>query len=137
MSLIAGVIVFAVIVYNSVTVNQPIKNDDLSYLLVGIMIVCMLISLVFGRNQLSKINSSEPLLQRIEKYQKALLIRLAPLEAAAFVACVIALNNNNSDYLVSVVVLVVVMLSYFPFNARLINDLTLNESERNEVFSKS
>lgn len=135
--LIAGVIIFAVIVYTGITVNQPIINDDLSYVLAAIMILCMLISLILGRNQLSKMNSSEPVMHRIEKYQTALIIRLAPLEAAAFIACFIAFKNNNSDYLVSVVVLVVMMLSYFPFNNRLINDLKLNENEKNDVFSKA
>ncbi len=88
-SLIAGVIIFTIIVYTGTSTHQPTTKDEMSYILAGVVVLAMLASFFLGRNQIAKIQDSESVTQRIEKYQTALILRLAPLEGAAFLAGVI------------------------------------------------
>lgn len=135
LALIAGVIVFAAIVYAGMAApNSTTENDELSYVLAGIVVFSMVTSFFLGWNQVSKIKASESINKRMEKYQRALILRLAPLEVAALFGVVVAITNNNAEYLVATVVLVVMMLAYFPYRGRLINDLKLSQEEIQEVF---
>lgn len=135
LALIAGVIVFAAIVYAGMAApNSTTENDELSYVLAGIVVFSMVTSFFLGWNQVSKIKASESINKRMEIYQTALILRLAPLEGAALFGVVVAITNNNAEYLVATVVLVVMMLAYFPYRGRLINDLKLSQEEIQEVF---
>ncbi|MGB7394701.1 MAG: hypothetical protein WA913_09935 [Pricia sp.] len=84
------------------------------------------------RKQIQSISKNRPLLQKLEKYQKALLIKYALLEGPGFLAVIAYYLSGNALHLVIAIALIVYLFVQRPTVEKIKADLPLSYEEEKE-----
>ena len=121
-SLILGVIImFKMFGFSNFTINI----ESIDYIMPLVFIGILLLSKYLFNTKMSQIKGSDSLFEKITKYQRANIMRGAPLEAFA----IFAIFKGD---IVFIIVTILIMLLYFPskrkFEAKL--PLTMQEKAR-------
>ena len=84
------------------------------------------------RKQIQSISKNQPLSQKLEKYQKALLIKYALLEGPGFLAVIAYYLSGNALHLVIAIALIVYLFVQRPTVEKIKADLPLSYEEEKE-----
>lgn len=134
-ALIFGVLLFTILGY-TLSGNPTFSLEADITFMVAIPIVAMtayvLGNLVYN-SLLNKTVVNSTLNSKLTRYQSAILIRVACLEAPAFLAIVATFMTNNASFLLISLLMVVLMYVQFPSKEKFKTAFTLDMKEKSEL----
>lgn len=108
------------------TLNWKDTNELFYYAVPTLAIACIVAGRILYKNQLDKISKITDLRHKLMGFQTASIIKYALLEGASLFGIVAVMQTENLFYFVIVGVLVVYNFSQRPTKERVINDLNLD-----------
>ena len=134
-ALMMGILFFAIIAFILVSQGFAVAGlEDIDIMLSFFVPVFLIIGLVSG-NFLFKLKVIEAkgnlsLLEKLNIYRGALIIKMALLEGPAFLSIIIFIITGKLMHLALTGILLIVFVLYRPSKEKLISDLELNQSQR-------
>ncbi len=134
-ALLFGVFTFTVLGY-TLSGNPTFGIEGDSTFLIAIPVVAlagyMLGNLVFN-SLVRKSTENSTLTSKLTRYQSAILVRIACLEAPAFLAIVATFITSNAAFLLVSLLMLVLMYLQFPSKEKFKNAFTLTMKEKSEL----
>lgn len=130
---------FALFVFIWITTGQQLAPVDPEFESILRIIVIATVPAGMGigyfvfKTVVEGIASDLPLLQKLQRYQNAVIVRAAGFEMPGMFAAVVAFITNNSSFLLFTAVIAVLFLLFRPTVNSITNDLQLTASERSEL----
>jgi hypothetical protein len=139
-SLIAGLLLFFIVVMVFIQDNDPTAGKELdnifTFLVPMFGLVVMFISRMIYNQMILKFDSGTNLLRKISHYRTAKIVSWAMIEGACFLALVATILTSNYLY----VAVYIFLFSYFflmrPLKESFVRDMRLN-SEESDLILKS
>ncbi len=135
MALLSGVLIFTILGYTLLGNPTFSLDADITFL-VAIPVVAlagyMLGNLVFS-SLVNKTVTNSTLTSKLTRYQSAILVRVACLEAPAFLAIAATFITNNAVFLLISLLMLVLMYMQFPSKEKFKNAFTLDMQEKSAL----
>src|SRR5690606_1016406 len=129
----AGILLLASYIFsldNNATLNVFPKNDIFFYIVPALALLCFIGSNFIFKTYLNSITTNNTLKGKLSGYQSASLIKYALIEAPAFLAIIMFMNEGNLYYMIIAGVLIAYFFMLRPSKEKIINDLNLNMEHR-------
>jgi len=134
-ALIFGVLLFTILGYT--LSDNPSFNLDMDITFMVAIPLVALAAYVLGNllynSLLNKTVTNSTLTSKLTRYQSAILIRVACLEAPAFLAIAVTFMSNNVSFLLISLLMVVLMYVQFPSKEKFKKEFTLDMKEKSEL----
>ena len=135
LALIMGLVIFSMIVSfliltKSVPMNDVYLYNVLKYLVPILSFGGLLAGNAVFKSRLNAISENSALIQKLNEYRAALIIRYALLEGPAIFSVISAFITTNINFLLFTGMLAAMMFYFRPRIQSIVNDLDLNEQER-------
>ncbi len=134
-ALLFGVLLFTILGY-TLSGNPTFNLDSDITFMIAIPVVAvaayMLGNLVFS-SLVNKTHRNSTLATKLTRYQSAILVRVACLEAPAFIAIAATFITNNATFLLISVIMLVLMYLQFPSKEKFKAAFDLGMKEKSEL----
>ena len=140
-ALTAGVIFFALIAVVINQLNGPVQGQAGSeyetlflWVVVGVASICIIAAKYLYSKKVSEIKiTGTSLVDKVNQYRSALIVYQALCEAAALLSVVIFFLTGIFTLLIITAVMLVLMLSKMPITKKVVNELSLDWKEQQEL----
>lgn len=140
-ALTAGVIFFALIAVVINQLNGPVQGQAGSeyetlflWVVVGVASICIIAAKYLYSKKVSEIKiTGTSLVDKVNQYRSALIVYQALCEAAALLSVVIFFLTGIFTLLIITAVMSVLMLSKMPITKKVVNELSLDWKEQQEL----
>jgi hypothetical protein len=140
-ALMIGVTLFAIIISFLILQIGPVMDaeglqykDIFFYASIGLAAICFVIARsLYEKKKVIVKNAPISLLDKLNQYQAALILYMAPCEGAALFSVVVLFLTGNFLLLIVTGLALAAMFSKFPWPKRVISELSLDWKEEQEI----
>lgn len=132
-SIFAGILLLAFYIFSldsNATLDLSPKNDIFFYIVPALAVLGFIGSNFIFKTYLNSLTINNSLKDNLSGYQSASLIKYALIEAPAFLAIIMFMNEGNLYYMIIAGVLIAYFFILRPSKEKIINHLNLNMEDR-------
>lgn len=132
---IIGPLIFSFIILFLSSEISIFNTDNIPVTYYVIPFVALLIiyaGLRFFKNQISKIEKTLPLNQKLASYQTAFIIKCASVEAPAFLCIMLTILTGETVFVIIAWMILLLLYKFRPTKEKIIENLSLSFDERKE-----